>query len=66
MKELKSYISNNFEIPEYLIKVIDNMVLYSGKALRRGNLFKEASSMINNTRKFFGSMFGDDVKNVFL
>lgn len=42
VKELQSYISNNFGLSEDLIKVIDNMVLYSGKAVRRGNLFKEA------------------------
>lgn len=45
---------------------IDCLLEYAGKSKRKGDLFKEASSMINNTKKFLNSMFGEDVKNVLL
>jgi len=45
---------------------IDCLLEYAGKAQRKGGLFKEGSSMMNLGKKFFNSMFGEDVKNVLL
>lgn len=42
------------------------MLEYAGKAQRKGDLFGEASSKINNAKRFLNSMFGEDVKNVLL
>ena len=47
------------------LKTIDWILDYAGKSKRKGELFA-SSSMINNTKKFLNSMFGEDVKIVLL
>ena len=48
------------------MRCIDCLLEYAGKAKRKGDLFREQNSAMNNTKRFFNSMFGEDVKNVFL
>lgn len=65
-RQLKSVLKNKFEISESKIAVIESLLAYAGKSRRKGDLFKEASSITNNAKKLFGSVFGGDVKNVLL
>jgi len=39
---------------------------YGGKNCRKGNLFGDSGSMAAGAKRFLNSMFGEDVKNVFL
>lgn len=53
-------------IPEKKLKIVECLLEYAGKAKRRGDLFKDQNSFANSSKKFFGSIFGEEVKNVLL
>ena len=63
--ELRQILKENVGISESKLAYIDCLLEYSGKTQRHGNLFQDGS-VINNTKKFLNSMFGEDVKNVLL
>ena len=47
------------------LEVATGLILYAGKAKRRGELF-QASSSLAKTAQFFNSVFGEDIKNVLM
>jgi len=66
IRQLKNILKSQHEMQDEQLGYIDCLLEYAGKAQRKGGLFKEGSSMMNYTKKFFNSMFGEDVKNVLL
>lgn len=66
IRYLKNTLRTNLSISNEQLNYIDSLLAYAGKQKRKGDLFKEASSMMNNTKRFLNSMFGEDVKNVLL
>lgn len=63
VREFKTMLRDR-KVPEEKIASIDFLTEYAGKSQRRGNdLFQEAS-VFTGAKRFLGSMFGDDVRNV--
>lgn len=63
VREFKTMLRDR-KVAEEKIASIDFLTEYAGKSQRRGtDLFQEAS-VFTGAKRFLGSMFGDDVRNV--
>lgn len=62
VREFKTMLRDR-KVPDEKIACIDMLIEYAGKSQRRSDLFQEAS-VFTGAKRFIGSMFGDDVKNV--
>ena len=54
------------KIQDEQLSYIDSVLEYGGKSQRTGDLFGDSGSMSAGAKRIFNSMFGEDVKNVFL
>lgn len=62
VRELKTMLRDK-KVADDKIATIDMLIEYAGKSQRRSNLFQEGN-VLSGAKKFLGSMFGDDVRNV--
>lgn len=65
VNQLKQILKQQRGVSDDQLNQIDSLLEYAGKQKRKRELFA-SSSMINNTKRFLNSMFGEDVKNVLL
>ena len=61
---LKDTLRTKLGVNEEQIGYVDCLLKYAGKSQRSGELFKKG--MMNDTKKFLNSVFGEDVKHVLL
>ena len=62
VREFKTMLRDK-KVPDEKVACIDMLIEYAGKSQRRSDLFQEAS-VFTGAKRFLGSMFGDDVRNV--
>lgn len=62
VRELKTMLRDQ-KVADEKIAQVDMLLEYAGKSQRRSDLFQEAS-VFTGAKRFLGSMFGDDVRNV--
>lgn len=62
VRELKTMLRDK-KVPDEKVANVDMLIEYAGKSQRRSDLFQEAS-VFTGAKRFLGSMFGDDVRNV--